>query len=389
MVETMVTPLVTVITPVGPRHSTHALTAIASVKWQSVADQCEHVLACDGSASLPDIDGVTILRSDGERRGPAHTRNRALASARGAFVVPLDADDYLTPRSVEYLLREYSRGTHGYIYGDAYTEEPWHRIDQFRGQSQAVIDDIHQRIWMHRSAPDYNQDQMRYYNLHVVTGLFPISHARAVGGYDEGVDAWEDWSFHLRLAIRGICGYRLPMPIFVYRVFEGDRMTRFYGGDKSLMDIVKARYQNAQGVIEMAGCCGGDAPLAQAAWEAVKGLAPAAARQVEDDMVRIEYLGPEKGSIPFEPTPGRQVRLGNNAMNRFADVTPEEAAWIAQRANVRVVPNFDLPTPPVVPAVVTPDTPAVALVPDEAEEAEEQDTPARRGRPRKVAEVAE
>jgi hypothetical protein len=396
----MVTPLVTVITPVGPRHSSHALTAIASVRQQSTAPICEHILACDGGASVPSLDGITVLPSDGERRGPAHTRNRALAAARGQFIVPLDADDYLTPRSVEYLLREYSRGTHGYIYGDAYTEEPWHRIDQFRGQSQAIIDDTAQRIWMHRSAPDYNQDQMRYFNLHVVTGLFPTKYARGVGGYDEGVDAWEDWSFHLRLAMAGICGYRLPMPIFVYRVFEGDRMTRFYGGDPVLMDIVKQRYQNAEGVIEMASCCGGDAPLAQVAWDAVKGLAPASARKVEDDMIRIEYLGPEKGSIPFEPTPGRSIRLGNNAMNRFADVTEAEAAWIAQRAKVRVVPNFDQPTPPtlpVVPEAITPEAPVMALMPDLspeqiAEVAEQVTTgfdgqneaPARRGRPRKT-----
>jgi Glycosyl transferase family 2 len=386
----MTSPLVSVITPVGPRHSQHALTAIASVKWQSVAAQCEHILACDGGAIVPEIDGITILPSDGERRGPAHTRNRALAQARGAFVVPLDADDYLTPRCIEHFLREYSRGTHGYIYGDAYTEEPWHRLDQFRGQSMAIVHEAEQRIWMHRSAPDYNQAQMAYYNLHVVTGLFPTKHAWAVGGYDEGVDAWEDWSFHLRLAIRGICGYRLAMPVFVYRVYEGDRMTRFYNGDPVLMDKVKERYQNKQGVIEMAGCCGGDAPLAQAAWDAVKGLQPATARRMEEDMIRIEYLGPERGSIPFEPSPGRVIRLGNNAMNRYADVTPEEAAWVGQRANVRVVPNFDSPDRPpplaVVAQAITPEAEAVALVPEmEPEKEPEAHTVPRRERKQEQA----
>jgi hypothetical protein len=170
-----VTPLVSIITPVGPRHAEHARTAAASVQWQSLAHLCEHVIACDGGADVAPMANVTILPSDGERRGPAHTRNRALAAAHGLFILPLDADDYLTPRAVETLLREYGRGQWGYVYGDTYTLE---RDGRF----------------MLRSAPDYAQNDMRHHNIHVVTALTPTKHWRAVGGWDEGVDAWEDWS---------------------------------------------------------------------------------------------------------------------------------------------------------------------------------------------------
>lgn len=130
----------------------------------------------------------------------------------------------------------------------------------------------------------------------------------------------------------------------------------------------------------MASCCGGDGQLAQAAFSVVRGLPGPEPRRMGDDMIRIEYLGPERGAIPFEPSQGRVIRLGNNAINRFADVTPAEAEWIGQRANIRIVPTFDTPDapPPIAfshpPQAITPEAPAVALVP-ETEEATEEKIP--------------
>jgi hypothetical protein len=334
----MVVPLVSIIIPVGPRHVDHVRLAAASVAWQSLANRCETVIACDGGADVPALPGCTILPSSSTRMGPAHTRNRALAAARGEFIIPLDADDYLLPRTVEHLLREYSTGKHGYIYGDSYTVE---RDGRF----------------LLRSAPNYTQKTyvapdgvkvggMDSHNLHVVTILIPTKHARAVGGYDEGVDAWEDWTFHLRLAIAGICGYRLPYPIFTYRVYEGDRMTRFYGGAKEHMDRVWVRYRNHLGEIPMASCCGGDGLLAALAAQAVQGLTTGPAAEMDNGMVRVQFLGDERGTLTWECPTGRSIRLGNNTTFRYADMTAEEAAWLAERAHIRIVPRFDDPDPP-------------------------------------------
>lgn len=323
------TPLVSIITPVGPRHAEHARLAAASVAWQSLAPICEHIIACDGGADVPPMPGVTILPSDGERRGPAHTRNRALAAAKGLFVLPLDADDYLLPRTVEHLLRAYSTGRYGYVYGDCYTHE--------RDGS-----------YMLRSAPDYIQDDMRRYNIHVVTALTPTKHWRAVGGWDEGVDAWEDWAGHLRLAMAGVCGYRLPYPLFTYRVYEGDRMTQFYGGDPVLMERVLVRYREREDYKHMTSCCGGDNGLAAAAANAVRDAPAPDALEVADGRVRVEFLGDERGSQTWEPSPGRHIKLGNNAMYRYADVSASDAAWLNDHGiPIRVVPVFDDPGPPV------------------------------------------
>lgn len=334
----MVNPLVSIIIPCGPRHVNHVRLAAASVAWQSLADRCETIIACDGGADVPELPGCIVLPSGGERMGPAHTRNRALWRARGDFILPLDADDYLLPRTVEHLLREYSTGMHGYIYGDAYTQERDGR-------------------YLLRPAPNYTQktyttaDGMKIggmdsHNLHVITALTPRKHWLAVGGWDERIDAWEDWTGHLRLAIAGICGYRLPYPIFTYRVYEGDRMTRFYGGAPEHMEKVWALYRNKQGDIPMASCCGGDSTLADLAAQAVSGLTTGPAAEMDSGMVRVQYLGDERGTLTWELGPGRSIRLGNNTMFRYADMTEAEAQWLSERAPVRVVPQFDDPDPP-------------------------------------------
>lgn len=333
----MVAPLVSVIIPAGPRHAEHVRTAAASVQWQSLAHLCETIIVPDGGTDVGKLPGATVLPGSADRRGPAWARNRALEAARGEFILPLDADDYLLPHTVEHLLREYSTGRHGYVYGDCYTLEPTGN-------------------YMMRSAPDYVQKDMARYNLHVVTALTPRKHWLRVGGWDEGVDAWEDWTGHLRLAIAGVCGYRLPYPIFTYRVYQGDRMTRFYGGAPEHMEKVWIRYKNAQGEIPMASCCGGDGTLAALAAQAVRGLTGSPAAEMENNMIRVQYIGEDKGTVTWEYAPGRAIRLGDNSMFRYADLTQEEYDWLSERAPIRAVPRFDEPTAPdPLQPIVTPD----------------------------------
>ena len=118
----MTQPLISVIIPVGPRHSQHCRVAAASTKWQSVGP-IETIVVGDGAAEVAPMPGVTVLPSTGKQLGPAATRNRGVALATGQFITFLDADDYLLPRGLEHLLRAYSTGQHGYIYGNAYTLE--------------------------------------------------------------------------------------------------------------------------------------------------------------------------------------------------------------------------------------------------------------------------
>lgn len=324
-----VAPLISVIIPVGPRHVHLAPQAAASVQHSTVAHLCETILINDGNAAVPDLPGCTVLPSTGERMGPARTRNRGITQARGAFVVCLDADDYLLRRGLEHLLRRYARGDAGYTYGNAYTLERDGR-------------------YVLRMAPDYDQEELKKYNIHVVTALIPRADLVRVGGFDEGVDIWEDWTPFLRLGQVGVCGVRIPaMPVLVYRVYEGDRMTRHYGGDAGLVEAVRARYRNPQtGVIEMASCCGGDPKLAALAGQAVAGLPTPDAAPMEGGKIRVQYEGPERGTVTYEPlwNPGRVIKLGANAMHRTADVSRQEYEWLASLGlPLRIIPIADNP----------------------------------------------
>jgi len=339
-------PIVSVIIPVGPRHVQHCRVAAASALLQTIGrDKVEVIVVGDGDTDIAPMPSVTVLESTGEVRGPAHTRNRGIEVAQGQFITFLDADDYLQPRGLEHLLRAYATGRYGYIYGNAFTVEQ-------------------DGSYMLRGAPDYVQRDMAHYNIHVITTLIPAYQVRQVGGMDERGDAWEDWRFHLKLAIAGICGYRTDQPIFVYRVFEGDRMTRF-NRDRSTMEPVWKDYRNEQGVIEMASCCGGDATLAQIAGLAIEGAPVPPAVPIEGGMVRIKYVGEDKNSTPFDFGVGEPIRLGANATHRYQNVTPAQAAWLAERIPIIVVPQADEPVmpPPPLPVVARAEDKVQALKP--------------------------
>ena len=306
-------------------------------------DKIECIVIGDGQADIAPMPGVTVLPSTASNAAQRSLAIAGLPSQR-ARSLRSDTDDYLLPRGLEHLLRAYASGTHGYVYGNAFI------FDQ-------------QGTYQLRGAPDYVQGDMAKYNLHVITTLIPTAQVKAVGGMDERGDAWEDWRFHLRLAQHGICGYRTDQPIFVYRVYEGDHMTRFYP-NKDTMEPVWKDYRNEQGVIPMAGCCGGDATAAQLAALGIQGAPAPEPIGVEGDRVRVKYVGTSKGTIPFD-FGHKVIRLADTPKNRYADVTPQEAAWLAERIEIQIVPKLDpaVPPPEPLPEVSTPSAPVQVLRP--------------------------
>lgn len=89
----------------------HVAAAVRSVLNQS-EPSLELVLADDGSsddslsraAAAANGDPRLIIVRGGGRTGPAATRNRALAQARGAWLAIVDSDDYIHPNRLQALL---------------------------------------------------------------------------------------------------------------------------------------------------------------------------------------------------------------------------------------------------------------------------------------------
>lgn len=325
-------PLLSVIIPAAPYHADDVRVAAASALAQSAAPLGVEVIVCpDADATVAPMAGVTVLRAPGERTGPAATRNRGIAVASGWFALFLDADDYLTPNAAAHLVRRYAAGDVGYVYGDAY-------------------------VWtadgpQWRSAWRWSQESVARFNIHTVTALVPLEDARRVGGFDAGVDAWEDWTLWLRLAQAGVCGERVPTPIFTYRQERGQRMARWYGSEegRAAQRAIVERYQ-VDGRIPMAGCCGGSSPHVRAARLAEPVLGAALPLRTEDGMVRIEFVGEQQGAIPIRLPDGRVLRMGNNAAQRYADISEADLAFVQGRLPVRVVAQPDPPAGPPAPA---------------------------------------
>lgn len=281
-------PLISVICPVGPRHLDHVQVAAASLAWQTV----------------PRAWVEFVPERDTDRSGPAATRNRALARARGLFTVALDADDYLIPSALETYLRAYAVAGASYVYADNYV--------------------IGREGWHYSSSEEYSQAKMARYNQHVVTALYPTELLREAGGWDEGVDIWEDWTAPLRFAIKGWCGYRTPHPALVYRITEGERMSRGMAAGEALMVPVWERYADKDGRIVMCGC---NQPKAakEAQQQAQIAVQVLGAAQGFDGL-RLEFAGPQRGAFSVtSPHTQRQYKLGGG---RMVDAAPEDREWL-------------------------------------------------------------
>jgi glycosyltransferase involved in cell wall biosynthesis len=194
---------VSVITPVY-NAGKYLRQALRSVAAQTYPD-FEMVVVDDGStdpttlavlARASRAPRVTCYRT--ERQGPAAARNYAIERSRGAYIVPLDADDYFAPTYLEETVRVLDeRPDIGVVYA-------W--IGFVGG---------HRGIW--RTGRFAIPEILSYCPLHV-TGLYRREVWRDVGGYDPRfVESCEDWDFWVGAAARGWKGHRIEKVLSYYR----------------------------------------------------------------------------------------------------------------------------------------------------------------------------
>jgi glycosyltransferase involved in cell wall biosynthesis len=205
-------PRVSVITPVfnAGRYLTRALDSLAAQTYRDF----ELVLVDDGStdaATRALLDaaarrpGVTLHRT--ENRGPAHARNLAIAHARGAYVLPLDADDWLAPG---FLARTVPVLDANPDVGVVYT---W-----------VGLTGDHYGVW--KTGGFTVVELLSRCTIHVCS-LYRRELWQDVGGYDPRfVESCEDWDLWLGAAARGWTGHGIPEVLAYYRRSESSRERR-------------------------------------------------------------------------------------------------------------------------------------------------------------------
>jgi glycosyltransferase involved in cell wall biosynthesis len=178
--------------------------AVASVFRQTFSSW-EIVLVDDGSthpATVAALDRlarwprVSLVRQD--NAGLPAARNAGMRVASGEFVVPLDADDELTPEFMSQMVAALEARP------DAAFAHCW---SELFGDVAA--------IWVPRP---YNRYWQRLSNGIVGCVLLRRSAWQAVGGYDESMrSGHEDWELWLRLDAAGWDQVQVRQPLFRYR----------------------------------------------------------------------------------------------------------------------------------------------------------------------------
>lgn len=193
-------PLVSIIIPVLNGEAFIA-EALASAFAQTFRD-FEIIVVDDGSTDntleiVAGFERTTVITQS--NRGHAAARNRAVASARGDWIAPLDADDRWEPTKLEAQIKRIHDADVIYTaarnFGDA------SRVDEvtFRGHEcpeGEVFDELlADNFITHSSA------------------LIRSRMFHAVGGYDESLTSSTDWDLWLRLSAAGarFAGCREPL----------------------------------------------------------------------------------------------------------------------------------------------------------------------------------
>ncbi|WP_170234042.1 glycosyltransferase [Segetibacter aerophilus] len=182
---------------------------IGSVRSQTFSDW-EIIIIDDGSSDietkelLGNLNEPKVKIIHTENRGVAAARNTGIESAKGKYILPLDADDLIG--------KDYLKEAVACLAADIELKVVYSNAKYF-GDEKGLI-----------SLEDYDPKKMLRQNLIFCTALFRKSHWLKCGGYDEEfLTGWEDWEFWLRLINSERQVHKLPGIHFYYRIKKGSR----------------------------------------------------------------------------------------------------------------------------------------------------------------------
>lgn len=177
--------------------------AVASVE-RTAPEGCELIVVNDGSRQTRTLEVLGVLREGGyhvvdqPNSGLAAARNRGVREARGRYVLPLDADNRLSPGFIASAIQVLDTQPEvGVVYGD--------RLE-FGGRNGR------------KPVPELDLPNFLWANYIDACAAYRREIWEACGGYDAGALVWEDWDLWISAAERGWRFHRLPEPAFEYRV---------------------------------------------------------------------------------------------------------------------------------------------------------------------------
>ena len=139
-----------------------------------------------------------------DNKGVSYSRNRAVIHAQRSLVLPLDSDDTIVAQGVRKL---YSAWNGTPVYPD---------IAKFGLETEP-----------HYALFDFNCENLtRYVGFTSVNVLHSKEQWKAIGGWNETIDFFEDGEYNARL-LGTYCGVRYPEPIINYRMHANQRTKQY------------------------------------------------------------------------------------------------------------------------------------------------------------------
>lgn len=214
-------PLVSIVIPCY-NHGAYIQEAIDSITVDKIAYPIEIIIVDDGSSDNATHAKLEALQTAGyhvifqKNGGPASARNTGVANAKGQYILPLDADNKISPdyinKAMPLLLKEdidivYARPI---FFGDLSQKKRQYKVRKF--------DD-----------------------LDIVTGncadacaLYKREVWEKNGGYDTDIPfyGFEDWEFWINAASNGFKFHLLDEELFYYRIINNSVITGYSNEDK-------------------------------------------------------------------------------------------------------------------------------------------------------------
>lgn len=177
---------------------------LQSIEIIVVDDGSDDRITAEVLKSLSD-PRIKVLHTD--HIGPAGARNMAIQHAKGRYILPLDADDWIEPDYIacaaEVLNAQSDVGI-VYCHADLFGEK--------------------EGAWC---LPEFSLENFLLDNCIFITALFRKADWQAVGGFSEEFKhGLEDYDFWLALIKRGRAVYQFPETWFHYRIKKISRTTQ-------------------------------------------------------------------------------------------------------------------------------------------------------------------
>lgn len=181
--------------------------ALQSVYEQSF-QEWECIIVNDGSLDNTEEVAQKWVNRDSrftylskENGGLSSARNFGISHSSGEFILPLDADDYISKNYVADALHSFAQ--------DASLKLVYCKAEKFGSQSG---------LW---KLPIFSLSNLSKNNMIFCSAVFKKSDWNSVGGYDVKMNhGWEDWEFWISLLKNGGNVKQLETIGFYYRVKE-------------------------------------------------------------------------------------------------------------------------------------------------------------------------